>query len=115
MKVKRKHLAIGAAITALAAGAAGLAYGVAGDSEEQVSGPGAEKAKRAALEAVGGGTVVGVEREDGDGAGAYEVEVERPDGSQVEVAIDDSYRSLGSEADDDTGGESDDDGEGEDD
>jgi Peptidase propeptide and YPEB domain len=81
-----------------------------------VTGPDAEKAKRAAIEAVGGGSVTEVERQDGDGAGVFEVEVRRDDGSQVEVHIDGSYQPVGRAADDDSGSESDDDdgGEGED-
>jgi hypothetical protein len=116
MKVNRKVLATGAAIAVLGAGGVGIAQAVGGDSDEQVTGPSAEKAKRAALEAVGGGTVTSVEREDGDGSGTFEVEVERADGSQVEVAIDDQFQSLGTAQDDDTGSGSDDDsGDGADD
>jgi hypothetical protein len=109
MSIDRKVVAIAAAIAVLAAGGVGIAYAVGGgDSEEQVTGPDAEKAKSAALDAVGGGTVTSVEQEDGDGV--YEVEVQRPDGSQVEVAIGDQFQSLGTDADDDTGSESEDEG-----
>jgi hypothetical protein len=115
MKLNRRVLAAGAAIVALAAGGVGIAQAVGGgDSEEQVSGPSADRAGAAALEAVGGGTVTSVEREDGDGEGAYEVEVRRADGSQVEVAISDEFQALGTAADDDTGSGSDDDGGGDD-
>jgi uncharacterized membrane protein YkoI len=115
MSRNRKLLAAGAAVLVLAAGAGGIAYAVGGDSEEQATGPGADRAKAAALDAVGGGTVTSVEREDGDGTGVYEVEVQREDGSQVEVAIGDEYQSLGTESDDDTGAESEDGGAGDDD
>jgi uncharacterized membrane protein YkoI len=112
MKVNRRIVAIAAVIAALAAGGAGIAYAVGGDDDEQVTGPTAEKAKAAALDAVGGGTVLEVERQDGDGEGAYEVEVERPDGSQVEVHVSGQYDTLGTAADDDRGeGPDDDDGE----
>jgi Peptidase propeptide and YPEB domain len=111
MNLNRKVLATGAAIVALAAGGVGIAQAVGGDdSEEQVSGPSADRARAAALEAVGGGTVTSVEREDGDGRGAFEVEVRRADGSQVEVAISDRFQDLGTAADDDTGSGSDDGG-----
>ncbi|MEK6278000.1 MAG: PepSY domain-containing protein [Actinomycetota bacterium] len=106
MRINRRVIAIAAAVGALGVTGAGIAYAVGGDSEEQATGPGAEKAKSAALEAVGGGTVIGVEREDGDGSGVYEVEVNRDDGSQVEVAIGDRNQSLGTASDDDTGSES---------
>jgi uncharacterized membrane protein YkoI len=112
MKVNRRILAIAAAIAALALGGAGIAYAVGGDDDEQVTGPRAEKAKAAALDAVGGGTVLEVERQDGDGEGVYEVEVERPDGSQVEVHLSGQYEALGSVADDDRGEGPEDDDEG---
>ncbi len=104
MKIDRRLLAAGGAVVAVAAGGIGVAYAVGGgDSEEQASGPEAEAAKRAALEQVGGGTVLEVERQDGDGPGAYEVEVKRDDGSQVEVYVSGSNQAVGSEADDDSG------------
>jgi len=108
MKLNRRIVVIAVAAAALAAGGVGIAYAVGGDSEEQVTGPKADKAKRAALDAVGGGKVLEVERQDGDGAGVYEVEVERPDGSQVEVHVADDFQPVGTAQDDDTGSESED-------
>ena len=78
MNINRKVLIAGIAVVVLAAGGIGIAYGVGGESEEQVTGPNAEKAKAAALEQVGGGTVLEVEKQDGDGDGVYEVEVRAP-------------------------------------
>jgi hypothetical protein len=102
-----------AGIAALAAGGVGIAYAVGGgDSEEQVTGPDAEKAKAAALEAVGGGTVTEAEYQEAGGAGVYEVEVQRPDGSEVEVHIGSDFNAVGTATDDDTGSE--DEGSGED-
>jgi len=117
MNVNRKVLAIVAAIVVVAAGGVGIAYAVGGDSEEQVTGPDADKAKSTALDAVGGGTVTEIERQEAGGAGVYEVEVERADGSEVEVHIDDRFQSVGTAADDDTGSGEDEDeaGEAEDD
>jgi hypothetical protein len=112
MKINRKAVAIGAAVIALAAGGLGVATAVGGD-DESVTGPDADKAKSAALQAVGGGTVTEVEHQDGDGGGVYEVEVERADGSQVEVHLDGAFNPVGTAADDDTG--SGDDGPGDDD
>jgi uncharacterized membrane protein YkoI len=85
----------------LALGGAGIAYANGGDSEEQVTGPDAEKAKSAAIAAVGGGTVTEAERDDGYGSGAFEVEVKRDDGSQVEVHLDRELNVVGQEADED--------------
>ncbi len=85
----------------LALWGAGLAYANGGDSEEQVTGPDAEKAKSAAIAAVGGGTVTDVERDDGYGTAVFEVEVKRDDGSQVEVHLDRDLNVVGQEADED--------------
>ena len=97
-----RTLVIAAALAMLLAlGAAGIAYANTngGDSGEQVTGPDAEKAKSAALAAVGGGTVTEVERD--DGTAAFEVEVKRDDGSQVEVHLDRDLNVVGQEADED--------------
>ena len=97
-----KTLVIAAAVAVLLAlGAAGIAYANGGVSEEQLTGPEAEKAKSAAIEAVGGGTVTEVERDDGDGTGVFEVEVTRDDGSQLEVHLDGDYNVVGQVPDED--------------
>jgi len=80
---------------------AGARIANAGDSEEQVSGPEAEKAKNAATSVVGGGNVTEVERDDGNGSGAFEVELTRDDGTQLEVHLDGDYNAVGQEADED--------------
>ena len=116
MRIDRRTAAIAAAIAALGAGGAGIAYGVGGDSDEQVTGPDAERAKAAALDAVGGGTVTEAEYQEAGGAGLYEVEVRRADGSEVEVHVGGDFEPVGIAADDDTGSAEDDDaGEAEDD
>ena len=50
-----------------------------------------------------------------DGDSAFEVEVKRDDGSQVEVQVDAGGQAGGTSPDDDSGGESDDDAGGDDD
>jgi Peptidase propeptide and YPEB domain len=111
MNINRKLAAIAAAVVALAAGGVGIAYAVGGgESEEQVTGPSAKKAEAAALEAAGGGTVLEAEFQEAGSTGVYEVEVQRPDGSVVEVLVDDQFQSVGTEADDDSGSESEDEG-----
>lgn len=107
----RKLLIVGAAILVLAAGGVGIAQAVGGDSEERVTGPQADRAGQAAVKAVGGGRAVGVERGDDDGA-AWEVEVVRRDGSEVEVSLTGDLNQVGTEAEDDGGkSESEDEGE----
>jgi uncharacterized membrane protein YkoI len=105
--INLRTLVIAAAVVAmlLALLGAGIAYANGGDSEEQLTGPEAEKAKSAAIAAVGGGTVTEVERDDGDDgygtSGFYEVEVARDGGSQLEVHLDGDYNVVGQEADED--------------
>jgi hypothetical protein len=81
---------------------AGGAVAFAGnDGEGGARGPGADRAVRAALEATGGGTVGGVER-DGESGGVWEVEVHEPDGSVVDVRLDGSYRVVVIDGDNET-------------
>lgn len=117
-RISRRTLAIGAVIAALAVGGAGIAYAVGGgegEGEEQVTGPDADRAASAALDAVGGGSVTEAEYQEADGGGLYEVEVQRPDGSQVEVHLNGQFEPLGTAADDDTGSGEDESGEADDD
>jgi hypothetical protein len=112
MRRGQKLLIVGAAIIVLAAGGVGIAQAVSGDSEEQVTGAQADRAGRAAVEAVGGGRAVGVERGDDDSGAAWEVEVVRPDGSEVEVNLTGDLRQVGTASEDD-GGRSENDDKGE--
>ena len=92
--------------------AAGLAVAVAmlaaaasadGDSDSELTGSTRDRAVAAALAATGGGTVL--ETEAGDDNAAYGVEVRLPDGRQVEVNLDRSFKVIGQEADEDKPGE----------
>jgi uncharacterized membrane protein YkoI len=101
-----RTLVIAAAVALLVAlGVAGTAYANGADPDERLTGPDAQKAKSAAIAAVGGGTITEVERDDGDDgygtSGVYEVEVTREDGTQVEVHLDGDYDVVGQEADED--------------
>ena len=100
--INLRTMVIAAAVAMLLAlGGAGIAYANGGDSEEQLTGPDAQKAKSAAIAAVGGGTVTEIERDDGNGTGAFEVEVARDDGSQLEVHLDGDLNVVGQQADED--------------
>lgn len=106
-----KRRKIGAALAlcaALALGAGGIAYAVSGDDEESVAGTDADRAAEAALEATGGGEVLEVEAAD-DGDSGYEVELRRPDGAVVEVAVDPGFAVTATTTGDDDQGESGDD------
>jgi hypothetical protein len=112
MSAGRKLVIAGAAALLLAAGGVGIAQAVGGDSEEQVTGPEAESAKSAAVEAVGGGRAAEVERGDDDGA-AWEVEVQKG-GRELEVNLDSDLQPVGPATGDDGGGSENDEGETED-
>jgi uncharacterized membrane protein YkoI len=88
-------------VVALGAGGAAIAGAAGGGDDDArdraIQGPALERAKAAALRATDGGRVT--ETEAGDEEGAYEVEVTRADGSQVDVHLDRSFNVIGTEAD----------------
>ena len=96
---KRTKLVLGAvAAVAVIGTASGFAI-AAGADDEPLRGSTYDRATAAALEHVGGGTVT--ETEQGDGGAAYGVEIRLDDGSQVEVELDENFKVIGSEQDDD--------------
>ena len=103
MNAKLRTILIAAAVAALAGGGVAIAGATGGDDrdgtevERPISGAALERASAAALEHTRGGRVT--ETEAGDEEGAYEVEVTRADGSQVDVHLDRSFRVIGEEAD----------------
>jgi hypothetical protein len=105
--MRARLIRVGAALIVLAALAGGgVAWATAGDDDENVTGPGADKARAAALAHVGDGRVIAVERESEEGA-AWEVEVARADGSMVEVVLDADFGvvATANEEDEDKSGE----------
>ena len=102
--MKRKHIAVGGAVLALSAAGVGVAVagGESGDASEQVSGPGADKARAAAL-AHHPGTANSVERDSENGA-TWEVEVTGADGKTVDVRLDAHYKVVAVEGDSESGG-----------
>ena len=98
--MRKKTKLIVAGVTAVAAIGIGTGVGIAsgGGDDQPLRGSDYERATAAALEHVEG-TVT--ETEAGDGGAAYEVEIRRPDGTQVEVQIDSNFDVIGSESDDD--------------
>ena len=111
--MRRNKWWIGAAVAA-AATAAGTGVAIAGSGGEgSLPDPVREQVERAALEHVGGGTVLESER--GDSGDAYEVEVRLPDGTVVEVHLAEDLSVLSRTPDEDTGTDDDGDGTGDDD
>ena len=94
-----RWLVAGTIALVLVGGGTALAVATAGDDDRRLSGSDRERATRAALEHTGGGTVI--ETEIGDDGAAYGVEVRLPDGSVVEVTLDERFEVIGEEADDD--------------
>ncbi|HEY8116090.1 MAG TPA: hypothetical protein VIH70_06725 [Actinomycetota bacterium] len=100
MDRRTKWIAGGAIAVALVGGGAGVAIATgAGDTDRPLEGSTLDRARAAALESTGGGTVT--ETEAGDDGAAYGVEVRLDDGRVVEVRLDASFHVLGQEADDD--------------
>jgi uncharacterized membrane protein YkoI len=95
--MKRAAVTAGAAI--IAAGAAGgVAMATDDDGDQTVSGPDASTATAAALDATGGGHANSVELDNENGA-TWEVEVTKPDGTTVDVRLDDSFAVVVIEGD----------------
>jgi predicted regulator of Ras-like GTPase activity (Roadblock/LC7/MglB family) len=94
MQMKRRYIAVGGAALALSAAGVGVAVagGESGDAKEQVSGPGADKARAAAL-AAHPGTANSVERDSENGA-TWEIEITGNDGKTVDVRLDENYKVV---------------------
>jgi hypothetical protein len=89
--MKKRTIATVVAGTVVATGLTGGAIALAGaggdDGEGSVTGPDVDRAVAAALAETGGGKANAVERDSENGA-VWEVEVTKPDGSQVDVRLD---------------------------
>jgi uncharacterized membrane protein YkoI len=84
------------AVAALAAGGTAIAAGDDDATEKPISGSALERAKAAALADTPGRVT---ETEVGDEESYYEVEVTRPDGSQVDVQLDRDFHVVSAAAD----------------
>src|SRR5688500_18938238 len=95
----RKKIIICAAGGALAVAlAGGVAIAAGDDDDTNQTGPDADRAIAAALVATGGGKANSVELDDEDGA-TWEVEVTKPDGTTVDVRLDDGFEVVVIEGD----------------
>ena len=96
---RKGKLAAGvAAAVVLVVGGAGVVRAASSD-DVPLEGQDFDRATASALRHVGSGTVV--ETEVGDDGAAFEVEVRLDDGSQVAVELDENFRVIGSDPDDD--------------
>jgi uncharacterized membrane protein YkoI len=99
----RRPIIIAAAVVIAAAGATAAAAAAGGDddaTDRAITGGALDRAKAAALADTPGRVT---ETEVGDEESYYEVEVTRPDGSQVDVQLDRDFRVVGSKADGEDG------------
>jgi uncharacterized membrane protein YkoI len=98
-----------AAIAAVAVGGTAIAAatggGDDGKADKPIAGRALDRAKAVALDHTGGGNVTGTEV--GDEEGAYEVEVTRADGSQVDVHLDKGFNVINQSSDGDQRGDKD--------
>lgn len=95
---KSAVLGVAAAAVLVAVAGGGVAVATVGDDEGTVTGPQADRATAAALDETGGGQANAVERDSEDGA-TWEVEVTRPDGTTVDVRLDENYKVVGVDGD----------------
>ena len=104
MRLKRRTMIAGGAALALAAGGAGAAVAVGGgdDGEGGVSGPGADRARDAALALYPGARANSVER-DGENGATWEVEVTESDGDTIDVRLDENLKLVVAEGDSEAG------------
>ena len=96
MRIRTK-IGIGVASVAVLAGG-GVGVGVA-LADQEITGPAADQARTAAVQAVPG-KAGKVEKETNEGAAYYGVLVTKPDNTQVEVHLDQGFHFLGTEAPD---------------
>jgi uncharacterized membrane protein YkoI len=103
--MKRALVALGA-VAVLAAGGAALAGATGGNDESPghddgsgtpITGSALDRAKAVALQHTGGGKATDSEIRDEEGY--YEVEVQKPDGSQVDVHLDRNFNVLNEQGD----------------
>ena len=95
---RRMRWIVGAGLAVAMAGGL-VAAATDGDVDQELTGATRGRAVAAALAATGGGTVL--ETEAGDDGAAYGVEVRLDDGRQVEVNLDESFKVVNQEPDED--------------
>ena len=84
---------------AMAGGLVAAAVATDGDNDQELTGATRDRAVAVALAATGGGTVL--ETEAGDDGAAYGVEVRLDDGRRVEVDLDERFKVVNQEPDED--------------
>jgi len=106
MKLTRRYMIAGGTVLALAAGGLGAAVATGGgdDGEGGATGPGADRARSAALALYPGAKANSVERDSENGA-TWEVEIDRAQGGNVDVRLDADFRLVVAEGDSEPAGD----------
>lgn len=95
--LRSKRVVIPAVVAVAALAVGGTMWAASGD---EVGGDERDRVAAAAERAAGGGEAVSVEKSD-DAGEAYEVEVRRADGTEVDITLDQDLAVVGQERDDD--------------
>lgn len=95
--LRRKRVVIPAIATVAVLGVGATVWTATADG--QVDGAERDRVGAAAVEAVGGGTVIDVEKSD-DAGEAYDVEVRLDDGTETDVVLDENLDVVSQDADD---------------
>jgi uncharacterized membrane protein YkoI len=98
-KLRSKRIVIPTIAAVAVLGVGGVIWSSA--SADELTGTELDRASSAALDAVGEGKVTDTEQ--GDEEGAYEIEVTKADGTQVDVHLDENYQVLSQDVDDENG------------
>lgn len=100
MQRRTKIIAAGALLVAGVAAGTGIAVAGGEDDNEgpdvSITGDALARAEAAALEHTGGGEVTDTEVDDEESL--YEVEVTMPDGTQIDVQLDEDFQVVGTES-----------------
>ena len=96
-KLRSKRVLIPTLAAVVALGAGGVVW--ASTANADLNGSERDRVSSAAVDAVGGGTVIDAETSDDRGE-AYEVEVRKADGTEVDVILDQDLKVLRQDTDD---------------
>ncbi len=94
-RLRQKRIVIPTVAAAALLGGGGVVW--ANSASADVSQDDIDHASRVALDAVGSGKVTETEVDDEEAY--YEIEITKPDGSQVDVAVDENFKVVGQEVD----------------
>ena len=97
-KLRSKRIVLPTIAVVAALGIGGVVWATSASAED-VSGSERDRVSSAALDAAGGGKVTSAETSDDPGE-AYEVEVRKADGTEVDVALDQDLNVVRQDADD---------------